>query len=65
MPRQCTWFYDLHIPEKIILAKIPEILYLAAVIRLFAEMTTTGIRSALTKIVGSQDVGKVIVVFII
>ena len=49
----------------ILLAKIPEVLYLAAVIRLFAEMTTTGIRSALTKIVGSQDVGKVIEVFII
>ena len=49
----------------ILLAKIPEVLYLAAVIRLFAEMTTTGIRSALTKIVGSQDVGKVTEVFFI
>ena len=40
------------------LAKIPELLYLSAVIRTFAEMTTTSIRSALTKIVGSDDVGK-------
>ena len=49
----------------ILLARNPEILYLAAVIRLFAEMTTTSIRSAITKIVGNQDVGKVIEVSII
>ena len=49
----------------ILLARNPEILYLAAVIRSFAEMTTTSIRSAITKIVGNQDVGKVIEVSII
>ena len=47
------------------LARNPEILYLAAVIRSFAEMTTTSIRSAITKIVGNQDAGKVIEVSII
>ena len=40
----------------ILLARNPEILYLAAVIRLFAEMATMSIRSAITKIVGNQDV---------
>ena len=49
----------------ILIARNPEILYLAAVIRSFAEMTTTSIRSAITKIVGNQDVGKVIEVSII
>ena len=49
----------------ILLARNPEILYLAAVIRSFAEMTTTSIRSAITKIVGNQDVGKVTEVSII
>ena len=43
----------------ILLAKVPEVLYVSAITRLFAEMTTTSIRSALTKIVGSQDIGKV------
>ena len=43
----------------ILLAKVPEVLYLSAVIRLFSEMTTTSIRAALTKIVGRNDVGKV------
>ena len=49
----------------ILIARNPEILHLAAVIRSFAEMTTTSIRSAITKIVGNQDVGKVIEVSII
>jgi len=43
----------------ILLAKIPELLYLSAVIKLFSEMTTTTIRSGLTKIIGPQDIGKV------
>ena len=49
----------------ILIARNPEILYLAAVIRSFAEMTTPSIRSAITKIVGNQDAGKVIEVSII
>merc|ERR1711997_805355 len=43
----------------ILLANIPELLYLSAVIKLFSEMTTTTIRSGLTKIIGPQDIGKV------
>ena len=46
----------------ILIAKIPEVLYLSAVIKIFSEMTTTSIRSGITKIVGRQDVGKVRVV---
>ena len=49
----------------ILLTRNPERLCLAAVIRSFAEMGTTSIRSAITKIVGNQDVGKVIEVSII
>ena len=49
----------------IVLASNPEILYLAALIISFAKMTTTSIRSAITKIVGNHDVGKVIEVSII
>ena len=48
----------------ILLAKIPELLYLSAVIKLFSEMTTTTIRSGLTKIIGPQDIGKVIILLI-
>ena len=43
----------------ILVANIPEVLYLSAVIKIFSEMTTTSIRSGITKIVGRQDVGKV------
>ena len=46
----------------ILIAKIPEVLYLSAAIKIFSEMTTTSIRSGITKIVGRQDVGKVRVV---
>ena len=46
----------------ILIAKIPEVLYLSAVIKIFSEMTTTSIRSGITKVVGRQDVGKVRVV---
>ena len=45
----------------ILLAKTPELLYVSAVIKLFSEMTTTTIRSGLTKIVGRQDIGKVMI----
>ena len=44
---------------------VKEILCLAAVIVSFAEITTTSIRSAITKNFGNQDVGKVIEVSII
>ena len=46
----------------ILTARIPEVLYLSAVIKIFSEMTTTSIRSGITKIVGREDVGKVRVV---
>ena len=36
------------------------ILYLANFFRMFSDVTTVGIRSALSKLVGSNDVGKVI-----
>ena len=43
----------------ILLAPVPAFLYVASVIGMFSEMTTTSIRSALTKIVGASDIGKV------
>ena len=42
----------------ILVANVPEILYLAYFVRLFSELQTIGTRSALTKIVGKMDVGK-------
>ena len=41
------------------LAKIANIMYLANFLQMFAPLATTAIRSALTKIVGSNDTGKV------
>ena len=35
------------------------LLYLANFLRMFSDVTTVGIRSALTKLVGSSDTGKV------
>ncbi len=43
----------------ILLAKSFEWLYLANFLRMFSDVVTVGIRSALTKIVGEKDVGKV------
>ena len=43
----------------ILLAKTPELLYLSAATRILSEMTTTSIRSGLSKIVGPEDIGKV------
>ena len=42
-----------------LMAREANILYLSAVFRMMSDMTTIGIRSALTKIVGENDVGKV------
>ena len=41
-------------------AKVPWVLYIAAGVQMFAMLTTTAIRAALTKIVSSDDTGKVI-----
>ena len=43
----------------ILLAKDYHFLYLANFFRMFSDVVTVGIRSALTKIVGERDVGKV------
>jgi MFS family permease len=43
----------------VLFAEVAEVLYLANGLRMFSDVVTVGIRSALTKIVGSNDVGKV------
>ena len=43
----------------ILLARKASILYVAAVLTMFADVVTVGIRSALTKIVGENDIGTV------
>ena len=43
----------------ILLANVAELLYLAYFLRMFSDVVTVGIRSALTKIVGEMDVGNV------
>ena len=43
----------------LLLAKSYKLLYLANFLRMFADVTTIGIRSTLSKIVGEKDVGKV------
>merc|ERR1712079_472261 len=43
----------------LLLASSYKLLYLANFFRMFADVTTIGIRSALSKIVGEKDVGKV------
>ena len=43
----------------ILLATKQELLYLANFLRMFSDVVSVGIRSALTKIVGENDVGKV------
>ena len=43
----------------ILLATDYHFLYLANFLRMFSDVVTVGIRSALTKIVGERDVGKV------
>ena len=43
----------------ILLAHKYQLLYLAYFLRMFSDVVTVGIRSALTKIVGQNDVGKV------
>ena len=43
----------------LLLATNYKLLYLANFFRMFADVTTIGIRSALSKIVGEKDVGKV------
>ena len=43
----------------LLLAKTYQLLYVANFLRMFADVTTIGIRSALSKIVGEKDVGKV------
>ena len=43
--------------------KNANILYLALVFRMLADMTTIAVRSALTKVVGPNDIGKVSSVF--
>ena len=41
-----------------LLAKTPEVLYVASILNILAMMTTTPIRACLSKIVGPDDVGK-------
>ena len=43
-----------------LIAKVAVLLYLANFLRMFSDVVTVGIRSTLTKIVGQQDVGKVL-----
>ena len=53
----CTlWYVGVIV---ILLAEVKEVLYLAKFLTMFSDVTTIGIRSALTKIVGSGDVGKI------
>ena len=47
------------------LAENYKLLYLANFFRMFSDVTTVGIRSALTKLVGSSDTGKVRKFFIV
>ena len=43
----------------ILLARVPWVLYIASAVQMFYQMTTTPIRSALTKIVDKNETGKV------
>ena len=49
----------------IMLAENYMLLYLANFLRMFSDVTTVGIRSALTKLVGSSDTGKERKIFIV
>ena len=42
-----------------LIAKIPELLYLASLLSMLRDLITLGIRSSVSKMVGSDDVGKV------
>ena len=46
----------------VLLATTPEFLYVASLLNVLAMMTTTPIRASLSKIVGPDDVGKVIII---
>lgn len=43
----------------ILVAEVKEVMWLARVLSMFSDVTTIGVRAALTKIVGGNDVGKI------